>query len=103
MGAFPTGKGVGAKARVNHGNRRFKIGLVHIRIKLLKLSAAQHALVNNCAAGKAGKVEEVAILVFAGGVGIADSDLRPLPDDVEFALKGEFVGFGQSSSIATYK
>ncbi len=87
MGALPRRERVGAEARVNDGDGRFHVRVQQVGIVSVDLVGQQHALVHDGAAGEAGNVEAVALLVPV----VANRPLGALADDVELAFEGQRV------------
>ena len=80
---LPAGEGVGAEARVEHGQRRDHAPVAQVGVVLRQLRGREHALVDDRAAGEAGEVE---------GLRIADAAalhlaLELLAHDVQAALE----------------
>ena len=86
MGALPAGKGIGRKARVHQRQRRFEALVQQIGIIRLDLRRDKHALVDDGARRKAGGIIRGHLAAVADGVG------RAFADDVEHALKIEWIG-----------
>ena len=88
VSSLPTGKGIGAEARVNQRDRRLEALVGQIGEVGLHLIRNQHALVDDCPRRKAGRIKIIAPLYCTA---MANLILSALADDVEFALEGQFV------------
>ena len=80
----PGGEGVGAEARVHHGEMRLVLGLLEIGEKLEELVRGQHALVDDDLGGERAEVQRGAL---GEALGAPQLPGRVLADDVELALE----------------
>src|SRR5258708_22034659 len=86
MRAGPTGKSIGAEARMDQCERRLDGWIAKVRIERRQLIGREHTFVNDGAGRKAGDIEHAALV---------NSTPRPLADSlsnhIELALKSRLV------------
>ena len=99
VGPFPGGEGVGAEARVHDGDRGGHVRVEQVWVIGVDLVGEQHAFVDDGAAGEAGDVEAVGLLVAA----VAQGLFGAFADDIELAFEGERVVADECGGVAADK